>query len=102
MSRDNILDALDIFPTLFQQQDLQNLQDWIAVGTPESILKRVWKFKGLSVRTTMKRVMFTCATSLDTTRWKRARGNVPGVPGLLKKYESEYNLTQMNCPPIIL
>ena len=97
VSRDNILDALDIFPTLFQQTTKQQLQDWIAVGTPESILKRVWTSKGLHVRT-MKRVMFTCATLLDTSRWKQPKGDVPGVPGLLKKYESEYNQTQMNCP----
>lgn len=96
VSRDNILDALDIFPTLFQQTNEQ-LQDWIAVGTPESILKRVWTSKGLHVRT-MKRVMFTCATLFDTSRWKQPKGDVPGVPGLLKKYESEYNQTQMNCP----
>jgi hypothetical protein len=96
VSRDNILDALDIFPTLFQQTN-QQLQDWIAVGTPESILKRVWTSKGLHVRT-MKRVMFTCATLFDTSRWKQPKGDVPGVPGLLKKYESEYNQTQMNCP----
>lgn len=96
VSRDNILDALDIFPTLFQQTK-QQLQEWIAVGTPESILKRVWTSKGLNVRT-MKRVMFTCATLLDTSRWKQPKGDVPGVPGLLKKYESEYNQTQMNCP----
>ncbi|KAL7450370.1 hypothetical protein ACHAWC_002299 [Mediolabrus comicus] len=96
VSRDNILDALDIFPTLFQQTN-QQLQDWIAVGTPESILKRVWTSKGLHVRT-MKRVMFTCATLFDTSRWKQPKGDVPGVPGLLKKYESEYNQTQVNCP----
>jgi len=50
VSRDNIMDALDIFPTLFRQTN-QQLQDWIAVGTPESILKRVWTSKGLHVRT---------------------------------------------------
>jgi hypothetical protein len=99
VSRSNILDALDIFPTLFQQTDKQ-LQDWIAVGTPESILKRVWTSKGFHVRTT-KRVMFTCATQWDKSRWKRAKGDVPGVPGLLKKYESEYNQTQQNCPALI-
>ena len=98
VSRANILDTLDIFPTLFQQRDEQ-LQDWIAVGTPESILKRVWTSKGLNVRR-MKRVMFTCATPLDTSRWKRAKGEVPGVPGLLKKYESEYDQTQQNCPTL--
>lgn len=99
VSRSNVLDALDIFPTLFQQTNKQ-IQDWIAVGTPESILKRVWKSKGLHVKTT-KRVMFTCATHWDTSRWKRAKGDVPGVPGLLKKYESEYNQTQQNCPALI-
>lgn len=98
VSRSNILDALDIFPSLFQQTDEQ-LQDWIAVGTPESILKRVWISKGIDVMR-MKRVMFTCATQLDTSRWKMPKGDVPGVPGLLKKYESEYNQTQQNCPAL--
>lgn len=96
VSRANILDTLDILPTLFQQKD-ERLQDWIAVGTPESILRRVWTSKGLNVKRT-KRVMFTCATQFDSTRWKRAKGDVLGVPGLLKKYESEYNQTQKNCP----
>lgn len=101
VSRNNILDALDIFPTLFQQQVINNgtFQEWIAPGNPESILKRVWMSKKLNVKRT-ERVMFTCATELDSSRWKRAKGDVPGIPGLLKKYESEYNETQLNCPPV--
>jgi len=42
------------------------IQNWIAVGTPESILKQVWTYKGLTVRR-MKRVMFICPTTLDTS-----------------------------------
>ena len=98
VSRANILDTLDIFPSLLRQKDDQ-LQDWIAAGTPESILGRVWSSKSLNVKR-MKRVMFTCATQRDSSRWKRAKGEVPGVPGLLKKNESEYNQTQQNCPAL--
>ena len=48
-----------------------------------------------------KRVMFTAATKFDTTRWQKPFGDVPGVPGLLKKYHDEYNQTQVNCLPAI-
>ena len=43
-----IVSRANILPSLLRQKDEQ-LQDWIAAGTPESILGRVWSSKGLNV-----------------------------------------------------
>jgi hypothetical protein len=97
VSRSNVLDALDIFPTLLGRPG-EELGEWMGSGkNPERALQFVWSLKGLKVKS-IKRVMFTVATPFDTTRWRQAENIVPGVPGLLKKYEKEYDLTQSNCP----
>mmetsp|Transcript_10389 Transcript_10389/g.14682 ORF Transcript_10389/g.14682 Transcript_10389/m.14682 type:complete len:286 (-) Transcript_10389:309-1166(-) len=97
VSRANILDALDIFPTLLHQKSEEMVKLWTGNNNAEKLLQIVWTSKGLKVKR-IKRVMFTCATTFDSTRWRKANGNVPGVPGLLKKYPREYVQAQQNCP----
>jgi len=93
VGRENVLDALDILPTMFSHPS-------VLVGNPnpEVTLKRVWDYKELNVKK-FNRTMFTCATKYDTTRWKVA--TTPAPPGLpqelLLKYPGEYWTTQKRC-----
>ena len=83
VSRSNVLDALDILPTLLKhRRDMGERKHWLS-RNPEGALEQVWTSKGINVKRT-KRVMFTVATKFDTTRWHQASGGVPGVPGLFK------------------
>ena len=99
VSKENLLDSIDIVPMLLEMNFNQFLftdNGKPLTPNPEKVLKMVWKAKGLHVKT-FPRVMFTCATKFDTTRWQKAKENVPGVPGLMKKYVEEYKSTQKNC-----
>lgn len=101
VGRKNLLDALDIFPSLLRESPDYFISQAGQINmNPEYILKQVWMYKNLTVKT-FPRVMFTAAISGDTTRWKTPEGEVPGVPGLFLKYPNEYHLTQNNCRPLV-
>jgi len=95
VGNDDVLDALDIFPTFFRGE----LERPDRKLNPEKLIKQVWEKKGLKVNH-FNRTMFTCALKTDTTRWRRASSPVPNVPCLRMKYINEYEMVQHNCPPI--
>lgn len=80
VSRANILDALDIFPTLLNNPSIIDdipKANGIKKVNPEVVLKYVWTMeKHLNIRY-FPRVMFTCALSGDKTRWRKPKGPVP-------------------------
>ena len=95
VSRDNVIDALDILPFMFLYNGSTQLQEWD--HNPETVIKQVWIAKRLNAKKA-KRVMFTVKTESDTTRWGQGKKYVPGLAGLLMKYPREYETTQRNCP----
>ena len=97
VSRENIYEALDIFPELLRRPYiLTDGRKNRGGANPEYILKRVWGEHNLTV-SKLKRTFFTTATANDTTRWQKAGDPVPGVEGLFKKYRNEFTLTQHVC-----
>lgn len=100
VSRANILDALDIFPTLLNNPSIIDdipKANGIKKVNPEVVLKYVWTMEKNLTIGYFPRVMFTCASSGDKTRWRKPKGPVPGVPGLSMKYVKEYTATQKSC-----
>lgn len=95
-SRD-VLDALDILPELLKNPE--RYQDCISKKhcKPESLIKKRWQAMGLDSRVRrFPRMMFTCATEGDTTRWKKMSDEI--VPkGVHLKYKAEYRESQKNC-----
>ena len=97
VSRENIYEALDIFPQLLRRPYiLDDGRKNLAGANPEYILKRVWGERNVTV-SYLKRTFFTTATANDTTRWRKAGDPVPGVEGLYKKYRNEYTMAQFVC-----
>lgn len=94
VSRKNILDALDQFPTLLKYPHLCDGRKDHA--SAEWMLGMTLRSKNINVKT-FDRVMFTSATVNDTSRWSSRRGEVPGVPGLYLKYPDEYKLSNDTC-----
>uniref|UniRef100_A0A7S3QB48 Uncharacterized protein n=1 Tax=Chaetoceros debilis TaxID=122233 RepID=A0A7S3QB48_9STRA len=92
---DNVLDALDVFPTFMRSNWVRKKKRM----NTEKLLSRVWEEKKMNVNY-FDRVMFTTALPTDTTRWAHAEDHVPGVPGLLLKYPVEYGMVQDVCPQI--
>eukprot|EP00984_Skeletonema_dohrnii_P021188 scaffold10511_cov146-Skeletonema_dohrnii-CCMP3373.AAC.6 len=90
---DDVLDALDVFPTFMRSNWVREKKGM----NTEQLLSRVWEEKNLNVNY-FDRVMFTTALPSDTTRWAWAKDPVPGVPGLLLKYPIEYDMVQDVCP----
>jgi len=94
VSRDDILDAIDILPPFFSNPPERD--DLIHNKNPEKLLKHRWLEKGLRIRY-HPRTMFTCAVRGDQTRWRETRGAVPNVPGLFLKYPTEYKISEKVC-----
>jgi len=94
VSRDDILDAIDILPPFFSNPPERD--DLIHNHNPERLLKHRWLEKGLRIRY-HPRTMFTCAVRGDQTRWRKPRGAVPNVPGLFLKYPAEYRHSKKVC-----
>lgn len=95
-SRD-VLDALDILPGLLKNPE--RYKDCISKKhcNPESLIKMRWESMGLDSRVRrFPRMMFTCATEGDTTRWKKMSSEI--VPeGVHLKYKAEYRDSHKNC-----
>ena len=97
VSRENIYEALDIFPEILRRPYIvDNSKNHGHGANPEYILKSVWGEHNLTV-SYLKRSFFTTATVNDTTRWRMAGHPVPGVEGLYKKYRNEYTMAQFVC-----
>ena len=92
-SRNTLVEALDLVtplitrPFAFDYSIHHNSERW---------LQHVWSSKGLHVKR-CNRVMFTVAREEDTSRWRVAEDELPGVPGLFIKYDREYNGTIDGC-----
>ena len=102
VSKKDILQILDVLPSFLSKP----FEDTIPDGkrgsntNPERMLKRAWIRNGLKLKT-FPRVMATCATKTDTTRWrvaaKRKNNKVEGEPTLFKKYRKEWVLSKEVC-----
>ena len=100
----NVLNALDVYPTFFATEWIQNYSEGGIMNT-EILLHRVWREKGLAPQP-FPRVMFTVARASDSTRWRRATVPVPHKENLFIKYPTdsgggpgEYTLAQRTCHP---
>eukprot|EP00927_Polykrikos_kofoidii_P075910 TRINITY_DN7245_c0_g1_i1.p1 TRINITY_DN7245_c0_g1~~TRINITY_DN7245_c0_g1_i1.p1 ORF type:complete len:375 (+),score=20.83 TRINITY_DN7245_c0_g1_i1:51-1175(+) len=92
VSRENVLNAIDVYPSMLRSNFTEYMK---GVSNPEKLVMRTYASKGLDVRK-FDRVMYTCATPTDTTRFQRGVKELPGVPGLKLKYPSEYSMTLQN------
>jgi len=92
-SRDTLLEALDLITPLITQP---YSFDFSKHHNSERWLQHVWSSKALHVKR-CNRVMFTVAREEDTSRWRLAEDELPGVPGLFIKYQREYNGTVDGC-----
>ena len=94
VSKDNILDSLDVIPQLIQKP---YTFDPLYHANSESFYKHVWTDqKNLHVKRS-HRVMFATATSFDETRGREPGREIPGVKGLMIKYETEFEVSQNRC-----
>jgi len=87
--------ALDVLPSFLSKP----FEDVIAPfngWNPERLLKQSWMLNGLNMKK-FPRVMATCATKTDTTRWRAASEAVEGEPTLFQKYPSEWHASQSVC-----
>ena len=92
-SRDTLLEALDLITPLISQPFSF---DFNKHHNSERWLQHVWSSKALHVKRCV-RSMFTVAREEDTSRWRIAKDELPGVPGLFIKYQQEYNGTVDGC-----
>ncbi len=93
----HILKALNILPPVV----LNPAKYWnfVGDGNPERLIKLRWVEEGLWDRVRrFPRMMFTCATRNDTSRWARANFSSGMVEeGVYLKYSKEYTMTKANC-----
>lgn len=89
-----IISALGILNSFFDRPiSGKGYKKWYNVEIEQKVL-----WAGLGYRVVdIPRVMFTCAVASDVTRHKSASDPVPGVPGLLLKYEDEYPRAMKTC-----
>jgi hypothetical protein len=90
----HILKALNILPpVVLNPERYRNFK-----GNPESLIKLRWQEEGLwnSVRS-FPRLMFTCASRNDTSRWKQPDFSSMVPEGVFLKYKKEYNRTKETC-----
>ena len=92
--RGNILSALNILPPMLE--DPRKYASIVGDETmnPEQLIAHRWQEDGLEVRR-FARVMFTCAASGDTTRWKKMGSEV--WEGVFLKYYREYIASYETC-----
>ena len=95
-SRD-VLNALDILPGLLKNPGLYEQCFSEKHCNAETLIKKRWEAMGLVSKVRrFPRMMFTCATEGDTTRWKKMSTEI--VPeGVHLKYKSEYYESHENC-----
>lgn len=93
VSRENILDSLDIMPQLITKPFVYNPY---AMANPELFYRHTYNEKKLKVKR-MRRVMITVAPADDSTRWSEGKGDVPGFPGMSLKYPGEYKFAKLRC-----
>ncbi len=91
-----ILPALDIFPPVIKFPEKYLCDSFIQMN-PESLIKLRWQEENLwKWVKRFDRVMFTCATEGDKTRWKWPAPE-KSVEGVYQKYEHEYISAHCNC-----
>ena len=103
VSRENILDSLNLMPTLLQKpailEEKRKGGNWLdTILNPEHVLLKIIQTHNLNVER-FDRVMYTVATEKDTTRGRNAIKiiTVPGAPELYIKYEGENQLANVHC-----
>ena len=100
VSKTDILQTLDVLPSFLSKP----FEDTIPLDNndmnAERLLKQSWIRNGLKLKK-VPRVMATCATKTDTTRWNVAQQTksnmVEGEPTLFKKYKEEWVLAKRVC-----
>ena len=95
----NVLASLDIFYPIINDTErfswLYERNGPPPAGTnSEYVLKTRWRENGLYTKR-MHRVMFTCASDSDTSRWGKPREMVP--EGVRLKYKGEYAMSKWHC-----
>lgn len=93
VSGSDVLDSLDILPTLMSHPLSEYVPDWMGA---EAVLKKIWDEKNFTVKIS-KRTMFTVKRPGDPTRGRNERGEVPGIPTLSLKYPDEYKMAKKTC-----
>jgi hypothetical protein len=97
VGRQNLLSALNILPPILQYNvsTITKVTKQAVLWNPESLIKYRWDQDGLQVQF-FPLVMFTCATVMDTTRWKQ-RSQVLYPEGVYLKYRTEYFIARESC-----
>jgi hypothetical protein len=92
---DVILETLEVFPLFLRQPDIfANFTSRLM--NPETFLRTMWTKAGLLSRVyRFRRIMFTCMTPIDTTKWGVMREKVQ--EGVHLKYPDEYTDLADTC-----
>jgi len=102
VSKTDILQTLDVLPSFLSKpfEDTIPLDNNNNNKNAERLLKQSWIRNGLKLQK-FPRVMATCATKTDTTRWSvasQSKNNMmEGEPTLFKKYKNEWVLANKVC-----
>jgi hypothetical protein len=95
VSREHVLQALDILPPVLQDpQKYEHLLDNRFGNTVETLIDFRWKDEGLPVHR-FSRMMFTCGQDGDTTRFRSL--GVEVREGVRLKYRKEYVSSYVTC-----
>jgi hypothetical protein len=96
VSREQVLQALDILPPVLQDpMQYAHLLDDRFGNTVETLIDFRWKQQALPVQR-FRRMMFTCAQDGDTTRF-RNMSTVQVREGVRLKYGKEYVSSYATC-----